>query len=331
MMPMGIYRKAHKETGIIVATTAELEAAENANVVGGGEEESLWVDDDGARPLPGADQPEEQGIWDADSKKPVIIKNEPTDENTMDIDVEVKSPEQEKKRGKALAAEAKSKKALPQDTEERMIQTDLQLLASELGTISIASKAEEGEEGESKPEGPSNKDGRLYLFQFPPLLPPLKQTAMPKTSLKVKEEESQQVSMLDALADPTPVDLTQEESAAASGAEVEDEEEEEAEAAEGFRGQMLSHGGVVGRLNVRRSGKVELDWGGCILELSPAAGMNFLTTAVMLEESDEKPQQNGGVTGGESIGMGKIMGRFVLAPVWSEEEEWNVSPEELAF
>jgi DNA-directed RNA polymerase III subunit RPC4 len=46
-----------------------------------------------------------------------------------------------------------------------------------------------------------------------------------------------------------------------------------------------------------------------------------------VDENDEKPQQ--GVVGGDSIGMGKIMGRFVLAPIWSEEDDWTVTPDEL--
>ncbi|CCF40421.1 hypothetical protein CH063_10990 [Colletotrichum higginsianum] len=66
----------------------------------------------------------------------------------------------------------------------------------------------------------------------------------------------------------------------------------------------------MGKLKVRKSGKVELDWGGRTLELSPAAGMNFLTTAVIVEESDEKTKQ--GIIGGDSIGMGKIMGDLVV-------------------
>jgi len=85
---------------------------------------------------------------------------------------------------------------------------------------------------------------------------------------------------------------------------------------------------MMGKLNVRRSGKVELDWGGKIMELSPATGMNFLSTAVIVEQNDEKPAA--GVIGGEGIGMGKIMGRFVVAPVWGEEEDWEVTPEELS-
>ena len=63
------------------------------------------------------------------------------------------------------------------------------------------------------------------------------------------------------------------------------------------------------------------------MEMSPATAMGFLTTAVIVEESDEKPGSD--AIGGESVGMGKVMGRFVLAPVWEDEEEYDVPPEAL--
>lgn len=307
-MPMGILRKEHKEAPVIVATTAELEAAEKAK----SEEESLWIDDEAPGLLPPADQAEE---GDA---KAVQVKKEPTDDS-MDLDGETKLIKDE---SKLPVAKLKAKKPTAQDPEENMIRTDLSLLASELGAITING------DGEEKVEEAGNKDGRLYLFQFPPLLPPLKQVAAPQPRIKVKAEEPQSISLHDtpvsASSTATPVDLTQQGEEEEEGLDSDDEEEERRN---GFRSQALSNGGLIGRLNVRKSGKVELDWGGRILEMSPAAGMNFLTTAVIVEESDEKPQN--GVTTGESIGMGKIMGRFVLAPIWNEEEEWDVAPEEL--
>ncbi|KAK5993257.1 hypothetical protein PT974_06686 [Cladobotryum mycophilum] len=324
VMPMGIYRKEHKDAPVIVATAAELEAQERAANRGqdeDSEEESLWVDGSG----PPAEQPEEEGTWDTGSK-PIKVKKEPTDDNAMDLDTEVKPPLEKIDKGKQPLAKMKIKKAALRDPEESMIRTDLSLLASELGAIAITE-----DDTESKGEGQANKDGRLYLFQFPPLLPPLKQVAAPQPRVKVKDEETQPISLhsTPAATNPTtPVDLTHE-----NGQDDEDEDEddsdEEEEEKHGFRSQLLSSGGMVGKLNVRKSGKVELDWGGHILEMSPAAGMNFLTTAVIVEESDEKPQN--GVTGGESIGMGKIMGRFVLAPIWNEEEDWEVTPEELVI
>ncbi|KAK8924643.1 hypothetical protein VCV18_005065 [Metarhizium anisopliae] len=309
-MPMGIYRREHKEQGVIVATTAELEAAENAT----GEEESLWVDGDGSGNLPPMDQPEE-GVWETDGKK-ILIKKEPDTEDRMDLDtaIEVASAEEEKQATLAT----KPKKELPKDPEERAIQTDLDLLAGELGAITVTDEA-----GEARTEGPSNKDGRLYLFQFPPLIPPLREVGQPRRKTKVKAEGDDFNIMDTPSANDAAVDLTQDD----SSRDTDDDDVGDEHETEGFRSQFLSHGGMIGKLNVRKSGKVELDWGGITLEMSPAAGMNFLTTAVIVEENDEKPQP--GVVGGDGVGMGKIMGRFVLAPIWSEEEDWNVAPQEL--
>ncbi|KAI5461186.1 RNA polymerase III RPC4-domain-containing protein [Mariannaea sp. PMI_226] len=319
ILPMGIYRKEHKDEGIVVATTAELEAAENAKNATG-EEESLWVDDSAPQSVP-SDESEDGGVWKTDGEKPTVIKKEPDD--SMDLDVETKPATEvsdaEKGKVKSQTPQAKAKKVVHQDPEEKIIDTDLNLLASELGTVTITEKGEDGEE--NKLEDVSNKDGRLYLFQFPPILPPLKPTSQPKPANKVKAEP-EDFNALDSTpaATGTPVDLTMEEM-------QDDEEQEDPEETLGFLSQFVSQGGLVGQLKVRKSGRVEMDWGGQILEMSPAAGMNFLTTAVIVEENDEKPKP--GVVGGESIGMGKIMGRFVLAPTWEEEEDWDVSPEEL--
>ncbi|KAJ2976747.1 hypothetical protein NQ176_g4766 [Zarea fungicola] len=298
-MPMGIYRKEHKEAEIIVATTAELEAKENAT----GEEESLWVDGESGA-LPHDDAPEE-GVWDTGSKP--LIKPEPDTEDSMDVDLEA-------------------------DPENRMIQSDLDLLARELGAISV------DVDGQSVNDL-ANKDGRLYLFQFPPLMPPLKETSTPQGPVKVKEESSAvNVDDIPASTSNAAVDLTGGNENNDDDDDDDEETEEERAKAElkyGFKSQFLSQGGMIGRLNVRKSGRVELNWGGHILEMSPAAGMNFLTTAVIVEESDEKPVVSGSTpagtrpTGGDCVGMGKIMGRFTVAPVWSEEEDWNVAPEEL--
>lgn len=323
VLPMGIYRKEHKDTGVVVATTAELEAAEQA-----GDEESLWVDGDtggtgspGDQPLP--EQPAEEGVWDTGGKKPVVVKKEPEDESTMmDVDPKIEEAPEKKEEEKKPRVEIKVKKAPPQEPEDRRIQTDLNMLANELGSITVSA-----EDGGTRTEGPSDKDGRLYLFQFPPLLPPLKASDLPQSqsNVKAEPEDAGGVSNVPpAPKDPaTSVDLTGDDDGADTPKDTAVEDKEP------FKSSMLSEGGMIGQLNVRKSGKVELSWGGRILELSPATGMNFLTTAIMMETNDEKPAPN--VIGGESIGMGKIMGRFVVSPVWSEEEDWEVAPGELVI
>ncbi|RFU72358.1 rna polymerase iii rpc4, partial [Trichoderma arundinaceum] len=145
VMPMGILRREHKEAPVVVATTAELEAAENALA----EEESLWVDGEAPGSLPPVDQPEE-GEWNTDSKKAVRIKKEPTDDG-MDLDDEAKPAANE---SNLPVAKTKAKKPAAQDPEENMIRTDLSLLASELGAITING------DGEEKGEETANKDGR---------------------------------------------------------------------------------------------------------------------------------------------------------------------------
>ncbi|KAF4961328.1 hypothetical protein FGADI_346 [Fusarium gaditjirri] len=322
VLPMGIYRREHKDEGVIVATTAELEAAENAQDIPptpSKEEESLWVDGDAIEPLLTDENAEDGGIWKNDSKT-LVIKKEPGLDDSMDLDIETKADARDKDKQPSGAPAPQTKKP-KQDPEEAMIQTDLEILANELGAVEIS----EGEDG--KTEGPSNKDGRMYLFQFPPVLPPLKPITQPSSINKVKPEPGEGgdnvLESTPAAADIEPVDLTNDKNT--TGFNVPGFEDPEQKA--GFMSSLLSAGGMIGQLKVRKSGRVELDWGGSTMELSPATGMNFLTTAVIIEENDEKPRP--GVIGGESIGMGKIMGRFVLAPKWDDEEDWEVSSEDL--
>ncbi|KAI6754932.1 hypothetical protein HG531_004038 [Fusarium graminearum] len=325
VLPIGIYRREHKDEGVIVATTAELEAAENAQAVlpphSKEVEESLWVDGDPGEIQPMAENREDGGIWDNDSK-PTVIKKEQDD--SMDLDLESKVDTEAESKDTSATPVPQTKKPA-QESEEAMIRSDLEILANELGAVEISDDAD-GEGEEEKTQAPSNKDGRMYLFQFPPVLPPLKQIAQPKPN-KIKPEptegEDNVLESTPAATDAAPVDLTNDLNS--TGFNIPGFEDPEQKA--GFMSSLLSSGGMVGQLKVRKSGRVEMDWGGSTMELSPAVGMNFLTTAVIVEENDEKPRP--GVIGGESIGMGKIMGRFVLAPKWDEEEEWEVSSEDL--
>ena len=317
-LPMGIYRREHKDAEVVVATTAEVQAAENATGEEE-EEESLWIDGGN----PGSEVPQiipEEGHWTRDGKSDVTIKTEPNEDDGMDLDDKSELLDESKGKGKGLAIPiAQRKKTLPLDTEEKIIQADLDLLANELGSVAMP-----GKEGDTKGETTdSNRDGRLYLFQFPPLLPPLRANAAPPSPDLVKAEakgvKPPQVALT---VSQDPVDLTQE---YPIREQPQDQEENNHLA---FTSDLLSQGGLIGNLNVHKSGKVSLDWGGRTLDMSPATAMNFLTTAVIIEENENKEPQPG-VTAGESIGMGQIMGRFVLAPTWEEEDDWVVDPKDL--
>ncbi|CRK48315.1 hypothetical protein HYQ45_013878 [Verticillium longisporum] len=304
--PMGILRVDRKEEKKALATTAELEAEEHAQ-----DEESLYVEgEDRARPKPQPAQ-EDDAVWHAAPKGVTDVKPEGDADVSIDFDAHDKSQTAEPMEidSKSVSpvgdapAERRPKKKAALDTETEMMTADMRMLLSELGPADDGSLTH-------------NRDGRLYLFQFPPVLPPLHVIS---GSSMVKSEGDDTV-MLEQGAGGS-IDLT------GSDEQRKPKVEAETKVSVSEMAENLKQGGMIGKMNVRRSGKVEFDWGGCTLELGPAAGMNFLTTAVIIEEADEKAKN--AEHGGDAYGMGKIMGRFVLAPRWSDEEEWVVDPEDL--
>ncbi|KAJ1329532.1 DNA-directed RNA polymerase III subunit RPC4 [Microdochium nivale] len=353
--PVGLFRTEHEDEIVKVATTAELEAEEQES------------DDDGDLFVPGtvpdglggsgggmADNDNE--IWHAapTGASGSAVKPEPgTETESMDIDMadipdattaaQIKappSPELTKKTPAAVSGatvidpskEKKREKAL-QDPEVQHQMYDMQTLIQELsyydpniGTSAGAEGGEGGEEAEaSKMASRSNgqdKEGRLYLFQLPPVLPPL-----------VRPDADGSISS-------APIDLDQTTAAGMPSQQTsssplttgmriksEDSDPNNSNDNEPPTSEQLfpPEGGYIGKLVVRKSGKVSLDWGGTRLDLGMATETDFLTSSVMLETKDH-PDQADMVTG-HAAGMGQIMGKFVLTPVWDEEEDWNPSLE----
>lgn len=290
--------------------------------------EDLWVEGDvKTDPLPAATT-DDGGVWHAAPKDVVRIKTEPGTEDSLQMEAvdfdahnKTKQPEAEmdSKQPSPATTGATTELSLrlkpPPDPEEEVILANKRLLLSELGP---------SEDGKL-----TNKDGRLYLFQFPPIMPPLKpqtevtpdasagsedtttidQSAGGGTEILIKSEEGVRP---DLRSDQQPRNSDQKPKRKTTILEMAED---------------IPNGGVIGKLNVRQSGAVELDWGGMKMSLGPSTGVNFLTNAVIMEEWSEERRQ--GEYSGEAYGMGKIMGRFVVAPVWGEEEPWIIDPEDL--
>ncbi|KXJ93069.1 RNA polymerase III RPC4-domain-containing protein [Microdochium bolleyi] len=336
--PVGLFRTEHEDEIVKVATTAELEAEEQES------------DDDGDLFVPGK-VPDGLGgsgggmagdddneVWHAaptGASGSAAVKPEPgTEGESMDIDLadipeaQVKappSPELTKKVPTAVmvdpSKEKKREKAL-QDPEVQHQMYDMQTLIQELSYYdpnigNAGAEGADGEEAETRQDNGQDKEGRLYLFQLPPVLPPL-----------VKPNEDGSISS-------APIDLerntgtsTTPSSAGTGAAKIKSEDsdlnnpDDEAATSEQL---FPPEGGYIGKLIVRKSGKVSLDWGGTRLDLGMATETDFLTSSVMLETKDH-PDQADMVTG-HAAGMGQVMGKFVLTPVWDEEEDWNPSLE----
>lgn len=358
---MGLFRTEHEDEIVKVATTAELEAEEQESDDDDGD---LFVP--GAVPdgLGAGGMAEDNEVWHAAptgsslSSAAVAVKPEPgSAEEAMDIDMadipeaiqsKVKappSPELTKKKPAAAdpSKEKKREKAL-QDPEVQHQMYDMQTLLQELSfhTPSVASAAGahnngaeteeggegggagEGDEGEGHEDGAAaaklaaangqDKEGRLYLFQLPPVLPPL---------VKPNADGTISSAPID-LDDPSSGTGTPTTSANANTTKIKTEDGDELSPAE-MEPPFPPEGGYIGKLVVRASGKVSLDWGGTRLDLGMATETDFLTSSIMLETKDHPDQAD--VVVGHAAGMGQVMGKFVLTPVWDEEEDWNPSLE----
>ena len=285
-LPMGLFRTEPHEEEVKVATTAEMDI----DAVAGG------PDDDNE-------------VWHAAPKNAVRVKAEPGTEadDAMDVDLSEIPPAPAAPAPAAAALESKEKerrreRAL-QDPEVQHAVLDVQALLQELRLY------KEGDE-----QSGQLKDGRLYLFQFPPVLPPL---AKPPED----GDEHDEGSALDA-DQPTPTPAPQakvKKEEGDAGAQIGDDAQPSSMSS--FSSTLPPEGGRVGKLSVRRSGRVEMDWGGTRLTLGMGAEAEFLTSAVVLE-TREHPDNPEALTG-TGYGMGQVMGRFVLTPVWDEEGDWE--------
>lgn len=165
--------------------------------------------------------------------------------------------------------------------------------------------------------------GNLYLFQFPPILPPLHVGSNPgPQKSRVKDEPSDDIVMLDSApqAPGESVDLT------GDGPQVKQEGGAEDSGAKIPRDAGSEHGGFVGKLIVRKSGKMEIDYGGMTFEAEAGIRLEFLRTAVLTEMDDVKKPDG---YAGTAYDMGQITGKFVATPKWSEEDDWDVKSQDM--
>lgn len=226
--------------------------------------------------------------------------------------------------------EKKKKKKKKPKFEDLEDQLDAEKMAKQRLLFGIAS--EDDSDDESKEDKSQRKpqiaEGSVYLFQFPPIMPPLHKVDKPNTQKKqaVKDEpEDDDVVMLNAPEHDSskPVDLTNDD-------DVKDEEEEDGAAGPNNKNKQLEAEeepeGFVGKLVIRKSGKMQIDWGGILYDCEMAIPRSFYRECVITEEDDTK-QPDG--FHGTAYGMGPVMGQFNSAPHWSDEQPWIVDPNDL--
>ncbi|KAK7749716.1 hypothetical protein SLS53_000295 [Cytospora paraplurivora] len=319
LLPKGMQREDPKEPeGPEIATAEEVEAADRGETIipissGSSEDddEDVFFNDadvemgDDGRQWPGA-KPD---------RRVKVEGEEVTEIDTLTTKKAMKKAEQ-----KAKKLHTKYK-----DPEDQLAADTLAFQRRLFGVESDdESDAEAPDNAEAKvPRKPAIIDGNLYLFQFPPVLPPLHiAEKTQKSQGPVKDEPTDDVVMLDAPAhrESKPVDLT----AADDSTPV--KKEDGAADAKNDRQAEEQPEGFLGKLIVRKSGKMQIDYGGLLFDCESGIPVEFLRTAVLTEMDDEKKPDG---YAGTAYGMGQISGKFVSVPKWSDEEEWVVDPSEL--
>jgi DNA-directed RNA polymerase III subunit RPC4 len=307
-LPIGMHRTLHQDPEVKVKTQAELEAEDRQSSDDDG---NLFVDGPIMDPRD-IGMNDDNEVWHAAPKNQVKVKAEPgSEEDHVDVDMadipeapkaplspEVKKKPILDKNSVAVDAAAeklkRKEKKIAEDPEFMHLTTDLETL---LRTLSFTTPAEGGEGQE--------KDDQLFIFQLPPMLPPL---------VKPSDDPHMEVETFDLTAKGSD-----------DGPRVKPEDSVEAP---GIKSMGLpAEGGFIGKLNVRKSGKVELDWGGTTLHLGLETETDFLTSAMIIEQKEnvETAEESAGF----AYGMGQVFGKFVLAPPCQEEEEWDPNIDEI--
>ena len=206
---------------------------------------------------------------------------------------------------------------------------DVAILARELGDLHSGGR-DKGKEPALDTNGDTNMDGaeqrqegaaregRLYLFQFPPVLPKLYNPATTKkppgpNDIKIKKEDESK--------GPTSPTLSKSKTRSVGKDTIKTEPDAEEVLvplapedpnARLHRDRVVDESGYIGKMIVRKSGKVEFDWGGASLIVSRGVDASFLSTGLILDRGEEGGTNKDGV--GKALSMGKIMGKFVVKP-----------------
>lgn len=267
-----------------------------------------------------------------------------------DLDASIKNGEAFKIEAKVTSASDVKPRKLVKKEKKPVIQTaedkaeyerhmeDMKVLKDELGNMHTSQPQTRDEEGNIQVgavEG--NKEGRLYLFQFPPVLPKLynpltEPKPMPPghNPITINDDKDADMKPVAGSGTKNTVDPTKGKQPIKSedGETILKEEDVKRKDFKKGREQYVQEEGYIGKMIVRESGRVELDWGGTRMLVGRGIPTGFLTTGVLLDPMDDQEQDNGqgGAFGsglqplheGKAVGMGEIMGKFVVTPDWEK-------------
>ncbi|EAW14475.1 putative DNA-directed RNA polymerase III RPC4 [Aspergillus clavatus NRRL 1] len=180
------------------------------------------------------------------------------------------------------------------------------------GLEAPASDKEKEEADEEKDESKDKLSGQLFLMQFPPMTPNL---IVPGTGSANTEETAPEITEQAVPSRSQPGE---------AGVKRETGDVEILEGPDGPTTKAPSKvltaadwrlsAGRVGKLNVHKSGRVTMDWGGISFELDRGTAVDFLQEALIVSAPEEGlPEEENRVWA-----MGQLSGKFTVTPNWEK-------------
>lgn len=178
-----------------------------------------------------------------------------------------------------------------EQTEWELHQKDLRILHHELGRLTTKDQdgdaAMEGADAQAAHDDP--RADKVYLFQFPPVLPDLTHTIIkpdPEAAEDAAAPEAASASNQLQSTDPEPTGNTH-----------------------------TFNPGRVGKMRIHKSGRATLDWGGLAMEIGMAGEASFLQDVLI---ANFNKNEEGKVDSGTAMGMGQVKGKFIVTPDWDK-------------
>jgi DNA-directed RNA polymerase III subunit RPC4 len=179
-----------------------------------------------------------------------------------------------------------------EQTEWELHQKDLRILHHELGRLAV--KDQDGDAAmqgaDAQPAQDDPRADKVYLFQFPPILPDLihktikpdPETAEGAEGAAAPANASNQLQSTD----PEPSGNTH-----------------------------TFNPGRVGKMRIHKSGRATLDWGGTPMEIGMGSEASFLQDVLIANFNKNEENK---VESGTAMGMGQVKGKFIVTPDWNE-------------
>ncbi|EEP79953.1 predicted protein [Uncinocarpus reesii 1704] len=325
LRPIRVERQEHVERTVDINTeassskSAELrrQAKEKA-----GKDDSLFVESDDEV----IEGPADVEMVDSTAEAGPQLKEEPTDTGAGIADDvpaaidDTGAPSIPKKAPKKTII--KDPRSLFQTKEERQeydrYEQDIEQLKETLGNISTTDTTlGDQADDEAKVKNEAIKDerqGRLFLLQFPPMTPNLMAPSARKNDVEeatstpaTQAPESITIKAENGTATQIPLD------GGPTNPPVPGKSASSHPLISATNSSLPP--GRVGKLNIHKSGRATIDWGGISLELNKGSDVDFLQDAVVA--SDSKPGDNSG-SDRKIWAMSQVSGKFVVTPDWDK-------------